>query len=70
MRFGVREICDVAFRAKSKMTLGGRTFYKNEPVIYFDSLKTSSLEGASTRVFHSCLFNRRHLTLKPSIIHK
>lgn len=51
MRFGVREICDVAFRAKSKMTLGGRTFYKNEPVIYFDSLKTSSLEGASTTVY-------------------
>ena len=35
MRFGVREICDVAFRAKSKMTLGGRSFYKNEPVILF-----------------------------------
>lgn len=51
MRFGVREICDVAFRAKSKMTLGGRTFYKNEPVIYFDSLKTSSLEGTSTTVY-------------------
>lgn len=51
MRFGVREICDVAFRAKSKMTLGGRSFYKNEPVIYFDSLKTSSLEGASTTVY-------------------
>ena len=51
MRFGVREICDVVFRAKSKMTLGGRTFYKNEPVIYFDSLKTSSLEGASTTVY-------------------
>ena len=33
------------------MTLGGRTFYKNEPVIYFDSLKTSSLEGASTTVY-------------------
>ena len=51
MRFGVREICDVAFRAKSKMTLGGRPFYKKEPVIYFDSLKTSSLEGASTTVY-------------------
>lgn len=33
------------------MTLGGRTFYKDEPVIYFDSLKTSSLEGASTTVY-------------------
>lgn len=51
MRFGVREICDVVFRAKSKMTLGSRTFYKDEPVIYFDTLKTSSLEGASTTVY-------------------
>jgi hypothetical protein len=26
-------------------------FYKNEPVIYFDSLKTSSMEGAATTVY-------------------
>lgn len=51
MRFGVREICDVVFRAKSKMTLGNRTFYRNEPVIYFDTLRTSTLEGASTTVY-------------------
>lgn len=50
-RFGVREICDVALRAKSGVTLGNRHFYKNEPIIYFDSLKTSSLEGASTTVY-------------------
>lgn len=51
MRFGVREICDVVLRAKAKQTLGSRTFYKNEPVLYFDTLKTSSLEGASTTVY-------------------
>lgn len=51
MRYGVREICDVVFRARAKMQLGNRTFYKNDPVIYFDSLKTSSLEGASTTVY-------------------
>ena len=33
------------------MTLGNRTFYKNEPVLYFDTLRTSTLEGASTTVF-------------------
>lgn len=38
-------------RAKAKQTLGSRTFYKNEPVLYFDSLKTSSLEGAATTVY-------------------
>ena len=51
MKFGVREICDVVLRAKSVQTLGNRTFYKNEPVLYFDTLKTSSLEGAATTVY-------------------
>lgn len=51
MRFGIREICDVVFRAKSTQKLGSRTFYKNEPVLYFDTLKTSSLEGAATTVY-------------------
>lgn len=50
-KFGVREICNVVFRAKAKQTLGTRTFYKHEPVLYFDSLKTSSLEGAATTVY-------------------
>ena len=51
MRFGVREICDVVFRAKTAMKIGEKVFYKNEPVLYFDSLKTSSLEGAATTVY-------------------
>ena len=51
MKFGSREVANVVFRAKNKMTLGSRTFYKDEPVIYFDSLKTSGLEGASTTVY-------------------
>lgn len=51
MRFGSREIVDVVFRAKSKLTLGSRTFYKNDPVLYFETLKTSSLEGASSTVY-------------------
>ncbi len=51
MKFGVREICDVVLRAKSRMQVGNKLFYKNEPVIYFDTLKTSSLEGAATTVY-------------------
>ena len=51
MKFGVREICDVVLRAKAKMQVGNKMFYKNEPVIYFDTLKTSSLEGAATQVY-------------------
>lgn len=51
MRFGSREVADVVFRAKGKQVLGNRTFYKNEPVLYFDTLKTSGLEGAATTVY-------------------
>ncbi len=51
MRFGVREICDVVLRAKAIQKIGNKVFYKDEPVLYFDSLKTSSLEGAATTVY-------------------
>ena len=51
MKFGVREICDVVLKAKSSQKIGNKTFYKNEPVIYFDTLKTSSMEGAATTVY-------------------
>ena len=51
MKFGVREICDVVLKAKYPVTIGSKKFYKNEPVIYFDSLKTSSMEGAATTVY-------------------
>lgn len=51
MKFGIREICDVVLKAKSTMKVGKKTFYKDEPVLYFDTLKTSSLEGAATTVY-------------------
>ena len=51
MKYGVREICDVVLKAKGTQKVGNKIFYKNEPVIYFDSLKTSSLEGAATTVY-------------------
>ena len=51
MKYGVREICDVVLKAKATQKVGNKTFYKHEPVIYFDTLKTSSLEGAATTVY-------------------
>lgn len=51
MKFGVREICDVVLKAKAAQKVGNKIFYKNEPVCYFDTLKTSSLEGAATTVY-------------------
>lgn len=50
-KFGVREICDVVLKAKQPIQIGSKLFYKNEPVMYFDTLKTSSLEGAATTVY-------------------
>ena len=51
MKYGIREICDVVLKAKAKMSVGNKVFYKDEPVIYFDSLKTSTMEGAATTVY-------------------
>ena len=51
MKFGVREICDVVLKAKANQKIGNKIFYKHEPVIYFDTLKTSSMEGAATTVY-------------------
>lgn len=51
MKFGVREITNVTMKAKSAIKLGNKVYYKDEPVLYFDSLKTSSLEGAATSVY-------------------
>ena len=50
-KFGVREICDVVLKAKAATKIGNKIFYANEPVMYFDTLKTSTMEGAATTVY-------------------
>lgn len=51
MKFGVREICDVVFKAKSDTKIGNRIFRKGQPVLYIDTAKTSTVEGAATTVY-------------------
>lgn len=51
MKFGVREICDVVFKAKSDTKIGNRIFKKGQPVLYIDTAKTSTVEGAATTVY-------------------
>lgn len=51
MKFGVREICDVVFKAKADTKIGNYTFKKGQPVLYIDSAKTSTLEQATTTVY-------------------
>ena len=51
MKFGSREIANVVFRAKQDMTFGKMTFAKNQPVLYIDTAKTSSVEGAADATY-------------------
>lgn len=50
-RFGVREICDVVFKPLTSVDLGGQHFDAGQPMLYIDTAKTSSLEGAATTVY-------------------
>ena len=51
MKFGVREICNVVFKAKSKIKIGTTEFKAGQPVLYIDTAKTSTVEGAATTVY-------------------
>ena len=50
-RFGQREICDVVFKPLTSVDLGGQHFDAGQPMLYIDTAKTSSLEGAATTVY-------------------
>ena len=51
MKFGVREICNVVFKAKADTKIGNTTFKKGQPVLYIDTATTSTVEGAATTVY-------------------
>ena len=51
MKFGVRDICDVVFKAKNNMTIGSSEFVKGQPVLYIDTATASTLEQATTSVY-------------------
>lgn len=52
MKFGVREIVDVVFKATTNgQRIGNRTFKKYQPVFMIDTATTSSLEQATTTVY-------------------
>lgn len=50
-RYGVREICDVTFKALTSVDIGNQHFDAGQPVLILDTAKTSSLEGAATTVY-------------------
>lgn len=51
MKFGVREICNVVFKTKNATKIGNSTFKAGQPVLYIDTAKTSTIEGAATTVY-------------------
>ena len=55
MQFGIREICDVVFKAKTSGYLNKAKklghYVAGQPVLYIDSAKTSTMEGAATTVY-------------------
>ena len=51
MKYGVREVCDLVYKAGGPMKIGSKTFERGQPVLYIDSAKTSTMEGASTAVY-------------------
>ena len=51
MKFGVREIVDVVFKAADTMKVGSKIFKKYQPVFTIDTATTSSLEQATTTVY-------------------
>lgn len=51
MKFGVRDIANVVFKAKATQTIGNSTFKRGQPVLYIDTATASSLEQATTTVY-------------------
>ena len=51
MKFGVREISDVVFKALQTTKVGSKIVNAGEPVLFIDSAKTSTIEGAATTVY-------------------
>lgn len=52
MKFGVRQIANVVFRAANEgQKIGAVTYHKGQPVFYLDTAKTSSMEGSATSVY-------------------
>ena len=51
MRFGVREICDVTFKALDTMNVNGHTFKAGQPVFMIETATTSTMEQGTTVVY-------------------
>lgn len=51
MLVGIREVADIVFKATAPLKLGNVCYQKGMPVWYFETAKTSSLEGGATTTY-------------------
>lgn len=49
--YGIRDITDLVLKARTRMKIGNQTFQPGQPVVYFTTAQTATLEGAATQVY-------------------
>lgn len=50
-QYGIRDITDVALKARTRMRIGNQVFQHGQTVVYFTTAQTATLEGAATQVY-------------------
>lgn len=50
-QYGIRDITDVALKARTRMRIGNQVFQPGQTVVYFTTAQTATLEGAATQVY-------------------
>ena len=51
MKFGIREVANLTFKAKKDVQIGDQMFYEGQPVLMIDTATTSNMEQAATTVY-------------------
>ena len=50
-QYGIRDITDLVLKARTRVRIGSQTFQPGQPVVYFTTAQTATVEGAATQVF-------------------
>lgn len=50
-QYGIRDITDLVLKARTRVKIGNQTFQPGQPVVYFTTAQTATLEGAATQVY-------------------
>ena len=50
-QYGIRDITDLVLKARNRMRIGNQIFQPGQPVVYFTTAQTATLEGAATQVY-------------------